>query len=108
MEARRWHVVDYETVLPELDADRLEVCVLCMPGGVVCESAMACWLRVHKPARPIGEPATHPPPSTSTHAQAFFPRLLSRCQVEMLAAGNLDAAAATQFAQHLEAALRER
>jgi insulysin len=63
LEARRWHVADYEAALPELEPGQLE---------------------------------------------AFFPRLFSRCQVEMLAAGNLDAAAATDFARQLEAALRER
>ena len=40
--------------------------------------------------------------------QAFFPRLFSRCQAEVFAGGNMSAAAAVQFAQQLEAQLRER
>lgn len=40
--------------------------------------------------------------------QEFYPRLFARCRVEAFAAGNLSAAAATAFAQGLEAQLRER
>ncbi|EFN55439.1 hypothetical protein CHLNCDRAFT_35384 [Chlorella variabilis] len=40
--------------------------------------------------------------------EAFYPRLLSRCEAELLAGGNMSAAAATQFAQGLERQLRDR
>lgn len=40
--------------------------------------------------------------------QAFFPRMFSRCRVEMLAAGSLRAEDAVKLAQQLEAQLREQ
>lgn len=63
LEARRWHISDYQSILPSIT-----------PGQL----------------------------------QAFYPRLLSRCHVELLAAGNIAPSEATAFAEGLQGQLQER
>ncbi|GAB4818102.1 hypothetical protein N2152v2_005148 [Parachlorella kessleri] len=62
-EAKRWHISDYEQVLPGVTPEQL---------------------------------------------QAFLPRLLSRCRVDVLAAGNITSESAAAFAKGLEEQLSQR